>query len=251
LLMVVNHRYKICFYKNKNEYKYYNTIFGTILFDMIEEHNLSLENININFLYEPLNFFDKHIHNINTIQLDYITAFKKIFTSKWKTKLNKLAKNYPIPFNPEKTIVVHLRLDDKESCFVNDDARNKSSMMFKHMIDHNIHMKTYSYEGQSAMSEEKIINIIDKALLEYSNYEIVIITNGNHTLPYKTIYSHDENYDLYLLCQAKVLIGSMSTFSFAAMLFGDHTKVYYPLWEHAVCFGLTTKYDSTTHIELF
>lgn len=100
------------------------------------------------------------------------------------------------------------------------------------------------------MKEEEIQTIIDKALSIYKNYEVVIVTNGRHTLPYKTITNTDESYDLFLLCSANVLIGSMSTFSFSALYFGNHEKIYYPLWEHAVCFGLTTTYDKTS-IDLF
>jgi hypothetical protein len=71
--------------------------------------------------------------------------------------------------------------------------------------------------GQAAMKEEEVQGIIDKAVSVYKNYEVVIITNGQHNLPYKTITNTDESYDLFLLCNAKVLIGSMSTFSFAAV----------------------------------
>ena len=80
---------------------------------------------------------------------------------------------------------------------------------------------------------------------------MIIITNGTHSLPYKTINNTDVSYDLFLLSNSKVLIGSMSTFSFSAILFGNHSYVYYPLWDHIPCFGLTTKYDKTTNIEIF
>ena len=90
-------------------------------------------------------------------------------------------------------------------------------------------------------------------MTEYCDYELIVVTmpNSNHCLPYKTIRSDDESYDMFLLSKCKILIGSASTFSYAAMFFGDHEKIYYPLWDHAVLFGLTTIYDKTKNIILF
>ena len=247
-LMAIKNKYKIFFYKPHHQYNYYHTIFGTILFNMMISYNSSFKT-HFQIVEEEHHFFKKNIHNIIQIQSDYITAFHDIFKP-WKSPFDEVAKKYDIPYDPDKTIVVHLRLDDKQDCFVDDESRKLCSQRFQHAIDHDILWDGSGYQGQSAMKEDHVQKIIDKALQVYEGYEVIIITNGKHTLPYPTLCNTEE-HDLYLLCRAKVLIGSMSTFSFAAMMFGDPEKVYYPLWDHAVCFGLTTKYDKTKNIELF
>ena len=260
ILIAIKNKYKIHFIKPKKEYRYYNSIFVEALLNFIDEYNLTyfgttnIESGDV-LIQECEDYFQKIIRNVISIKCDYVSAFKEdVFTEKFKDNLKELAKtrNYTIPFNTEKTIVVHLRLDDRANLIVDKETRIKCSRNFKQIIDNDIINFTFpGFVGQSAINEDSLKEIIDKALLIHKDYEVIIITNGTHTLPYKTINSTDESYDLFLLCNSKVLIGSMSTFSFAAILFGQHESVYYPLWDHAVCFGLTTKYDKTKTIMFF
>ena len=259
ILIAVKNNYKIHLTKLKNEYRYYDSIFVKLLLYFIEDYNekyfkntMECENI---LIKENYDFFKKHINTIIDVKCDYVTAFKEnIFTEKFKEHLNKLGKtaNYIIPYNVQKTILVHLRLDDMSNCFVDYETRKNFSMNFRNIIDNDDNDYEFpGYKGQSAIKENEIVEIINRVLNIYKDYEVVIITNGRHNLPHRTIYSNDESYDLFLLCNSNILIGSMSTFSFSAILFGNHRTVYYPLWDHCVCFGLTTKYDKTKNIEFF
>jgi len=259
ILVAIKNSLKICFIKPKTEYSYYNSIFVEALFDFVEDYNEirfgNATGYQNDLMIQDDDYFLKIIESIINIKCDFVTAFKEcVFEEKFKEKLNKLAKtrNYIIPYNREKTICVHLRLDDKQDCFVSNEDRTNHSMNFRNIIDNDDINYTFpGFSGQSAIKEDEILKIINKALNIYKDYEVIIITNGKHTLPYKTINSEDESYDLFLLCNSTILIGSMSTFSFTSIYFGNHTSVYYPLWEHAVCFGLTTKYDKTNIINLF
>jgi len=257
ILLAIKKRCKIILLKPKTEYFYYNSIFVELLFNFIEYYNEQYLNTNEekNFIVESGDFFKQMINCVIEIKSDFITAFKdNIFIQKFKENLNELAKNrnYTIPYNTEKTIVVHLRLDDKSTVFVNNDSRYSCSTNVRNIIDNDdINYSSFDWAGQSAIEEEEITKIINRALEMYTDYEVIIVTNGNHTLPYKTINSTDESYDLFLLCNSPVIIGSMSTFSFCSLLFGNHKAIYYPLWDHIVLFGLTTKYDKNNIIEFF
>jgi len=259
ILVAIKNNYKICFIKQKSEYKYYTSIFVTTLFDFIEDYNKinfgDIHEEEKNAMHQGNYYFPKIIKSILEIKCDFVTACKEsIFKGKYKEMLYEQAriKNYSIPYNTEKTIVVHLRLDDRKDIYVDVTTRNNYSMQFKNIIDaDDSNYKFPGRKGQSALKEDEIKSIIEKALLVYKDYEVIIITNGKHNLPYKTISSNDASYDLFLLCNSTVLIGSMSSFSFAAMMFGNHKAIYYPIWDHAVCFGLTTKYDKTKNIVFF
>ncbi len=259
ILVAVKNKYKICFIKPKNEYKYYNSIFVELLFEFIDEYNdkyfENTQTYKNNYIIQESNYFKRIIKSVKNLKCDWVSIFKEyIFKQDLKDKLNKLAKirNYNIPYDTEKSIVVHLRLDDRRNTFINYEKRLNCSKVFKNIVDNDDTDYYFDcFGGQSAIKEEEIQIIIDKALNIYKDYEVIIITNGKHNLPYKTISNDDETYDLYLLCNSKVLIGSMSTFSFTAILFGNHKYIFYPLWEHIVSFGLTTKYDKTNFIEFF
>ena len=246
ILIAVKHNYKIKLIKPKKDYRYSYSIFVEILFIFIDDYNSSL--VEDEMVVESEEFFYKIMNCLLDIKCDFVTAFKNIFTEKYKIKLLELAKQKKyVPF--ENTIVVHLRLDDRSNWFTTLNERLKCCGVFKSLLDSNKNIFP-GYLGQLAMKEEEIQIVINKALSIYKNYEVVIVTNGLHNLPYKTITNVDESYDLFLLSTSNVLIGSMSTFSFSALYFGNHEKIYYPLWDHAVCFGLTTIYDHTT-IDLF
>jgi len=270
ILVAIKNNYRINLTKPKTEYRYYNSIFVKFLFDFIEEYNEKefgiilkefekIEEINVSESTN-ISFFHKFITGLKNIESDYVTYFKeKIFKDRIEN-FNKLVldKNYIIPINFEKTIVVHLRLDDRRNTFHNkNDILNYSNNLTK-FIDTGY--KTgykdphgRSYLGQSAIKEDIINERIKLVLSNHPDHDVIIITSpgSNHSLPYKTIKSSDESYDLFLLSKCNILIGSMSSFSFASMFYGNHEAIYYPLWDHAVIFGLTTKYDKTTNITLF
>jgi hypothetical protein len=268
ILVAIKNKMPIFFIKHKSNYRYYNSIFVESLFSFIDDYNetnfgKNFENIvnyNAIFVQEDLEYFTKIINNMVNIKCDYITSFKNnILTNQFKQNLNTLAKsrNYVLPFDREKTIIVHLRLDDRANQFIDADIRKRLCNTIKKIIDddntklNEINGIKLNIVGQSAIREHEIQSVINNVLSIYKDYEVIIVTNSTHTLPYKTINNSDESFDLYLLSNSKILIGSMSSFSFAAILFGDHETVYYPLWDHTACYGLTTKYDKTNNIHFF
>lgn len=256
ILLAIKNNYKICLIKPKTQYSYYNSIFVESLINFIEEYNerhfpnTSSEDKK-KFINQDDEYFKKIIRCLINIKCDFITGFREqIFTQNFKDNLNELAKirGYNIPYDSKKSIVVHLRLDDRQNYFVSDKDRENYSNNFRNIINNDdVNFKFPGFGGQSAICENKIKEIIERVSIIYKDYEVIIITNGEHNLPYKTIRNDDESYDLFLLCNSEILIGSMSTFSFCSVMFGNHQYVYYPLWDHFVLFGITTKYDKTNN----
>ena len=115
-------------------------------------------------------------------------------------------------------------------------VENGQSCLYSHPNDGN---------RQAPLSTFKIKLVLDELLKKYPDYTIKVVTNPNETidLEYPVIQSEDENYDLYLLSKAPVVVLSRSTFSLSALFFGDHQEVYIPSWGHSVCMGLNTKFD--------
>jgi hypothetical protein len=268
--LAIKNKFPIFIVKDLSTYAYANSIFVESLFSFISDHNNT--NFGINYkniqgmkaivIEEDPEYFRKIVKNLINIKCDYISMFKNnILTEKFKENLNNLAKsrNYVLPYDREKTIVVHLRLDDRADKFVDSNTRRTLCHDIKNIIDNDstnfdniFDLKNLNIIiGQCAISETEIQSVINSVLSIYKDYEVIIVTNGTHTLPYKTIHNSDESYDLFLLSNSKILIGSMSSFSFAALLFGNHESVYFPIWDHLVCYGLTTKYDKTNNIHYF
>ena len=255
ICFAVHNKYKIIFSKPKEMYNYYNSVFVLFLFRFIQYYNdTEFKDITGNGLEikEPYRFFRRALSSIYNIKCDFLTYFKENINS--KIDKHFINEKYGIPFDPQKTIGIHLRLDDRKNVNYNPKKQHEAANFYRNNINNDTYnINKRKYGGQSALKESVIKEIIDKILTEYCDYEVIVVTspNSNHGLPYKTIRSHDESYDMFLLSKCKILIGSASTFSYAAMFFGDHEKIYYPLWDHAVLFGLTTKYDKTKNIILF
>jgi hypothetical protein len=260
IIYAVINNYHIVYVKERHNYGCYGSIFITYLFEYIDAYNLSKgERPKENKLYEnEINRLEDYISNIYEtlicMKCDYMTYFKEHIFKNDSEKLNKLAfeKNFIIPFNSDKTILIHLRLDDVKDFEIYDSTN--ISEKFKLMIDNDCEFNKLPHTiGQSPLNEDKIKGIVENILTEHNDYEVLVVTspNSTHSLPYKTICNSDPDYDLYLLSRCKILIGSRSTFSFAALLFGEHDKIYYPLWDHAVTYGLTTKYDNTKNVVIF
>lgn len=256
--VINNHHIK--YVKEREKYGCNDSIFVMYLFNYIDEYNLSKGEIpKENVLYEnEINRIEDYICNIYEtlicMKCDYMTYFKEHIFKNDYDKIDKLAieKNYIIPFNTDKTILIHLRLDDVKDFAIYDSTN--ISEKFKLMIDNDSEFNTLPATiGQSPLNEDKIKGIVENILSEHSDYEVLVVTspNSTHSLPYKTICNTLPDYDLYLLSKCKIIIGSRSTFSFSSLLFGQHEKIYYPLWDHAVAYGLTTKFDKTKNVVIF
>jgi hypothetical protein len=265
----INHCDNVCFVPYNQSYN--NSIFIKSLFYFIDIHNDNLEKLG--FLQEDkvdcaiIHWFEMTSKVVLTVKNDFFTLFKSLIFPKINDyyKNEAIIKNYTniFPFNPYKTILVHLRLGDCK-CRPDYDGQYCANF-FKNEINNDIiatnqtHsklMETHPYNNsQSPLSKIKLENQISILKEKYPLHEVVIITepdNNNYfDYPYRYIQNNDENYDLYLLSNCEVVVLSRSTFSLSSLFFNDISKdIYVPLWGHLPCMGLFTKYDNT-HFQYF
>ena len=266
IIYAYNNKLLIKFRNNsKKNYRFNDSIFVIPLFNYIDKLNEELYKINIDdkdeFIFK--NNYD-WITNISftlkNIKLDLITYFNKnIYNSIISDFTNLTYKyKYNIPFDINKTILVHLRLDDVSQR--PDYNGLECSEYYKKKILNNEDCYVEFYErinNQAPLSKIKLENIINKAKKEFQDYEVILLTSpisDTSFLDYNVIKNSDENIDLYLLTMCNVTILSRSTFSLSSMFFNNNKcKTYIPLWGHFVCCGLDTIYDNNdkSKIEYF
>jgi hypothetical protein len=247
-------QYFIRFKNNdKTIYQYYGSIFIKILFDYIDHYNQELSNLYIDdenrYIIEKEGDFIPNISgSLKLIEKDAISYFQEMIFKQLSTEY--LAMTFPeIPFDPEKTIMVHLRLDDTSN--QPDYDGSICSQYYRERINQDKPCEFYRdrNNGQHPLSKEKIETIIAKAKEKYPDYKVVLLTSpisDTSFLDYDVIKNQDENYDLYLLSLCKVVILSRSAFSISSLFFSDiecKRDLYIPLWGHFVCLGLDTKYE--------
>jgi len=238
--------------------KYNSSIFIETLFDFIDIHNTNMVCDNELKIY-TIHFFEMISLVTLNIKIDQIYYFKQHILNKIIDKFlaKAIIKKYDVPFNPKKTILVHLRLDDVRGS--GDYDGNICANHFRKNIDNDIIANNDTHyeitnrfycNSQAPLSIEKLQHQINLALQKYPDYEVILITNpGENTdkLPYKCIKNSDESLDLFLLCNSNVVILSRSTYALSCLYFGIATDVYLPLWGHIPCFGLYTKYDNCNY----
>ena len=176
-----------------------------------------------------------------TIKQDFITYFKKNVKSSFNI-------SFDIPFDISKCILIHLRLGDVREA--PDYDGSVCSQYYANLVENGqpcLYSRPNDGNRQAPLSTFKIKLILSELLKKYPEYTVKVITNPNETvdLDYPVIQSEDENYDLYLLSKAPVVVLSRSTFSLSALFFGDHQEVYIPAWGHTACMGLNTKFDQS------
>jgi hypothetical protein len=186
------------------------------------------------------------------IKSDLISYFKKyIFKSINEIIFQNIPTQIIMPFNPKKTIIVHLRMGDVKDR--PDYDGSVCSDYYRNRINQDLNkikgIANIGYRNmQTPLSKEKVIKSIDEAKIKYPEHEVILISQpGNYNIdyPYRCIQNNDENLDLYLLCNADVLILSRSTFALSAVFLGTAREIWCPLWGHFVCTGLSTKYDNS------
>ena len=267
ILYAYNNKYIIKFSKEKENYRYYNSMFVKTLFNYIEYYNEELKKnvININDPCEEKCVFTNVCDYINSISIvlkniksDYITFFNNNIYNNIKSDFLNLYSLTNIPFDVNKTILVHLRLEDVAN--KPDYDGSICSNYYKNKIKNNEDCILEFYDtinNQAPLSKIKLDNIINKAKTEFPDYKVILITSpGSDTsfLNYEVIKSNDENLDLYFLTMCNVTILSRSTYALSSMFFNDKkVKTYIPLWGHFVCCGLDTIYDKNdmSKIEYF
>ena len=264
-------------YNNEYEYegtKYNASFIVKAILNWIDNHNKKFPNKdylgqykNINAMEYLLNFeikFDPNsyfyscdlliittqvLYNINT---DLISYFKKYICENMRKEiLNIVPQTLQLPYNPKKSILVHLRLGDVKDR--QDYNGSICSNYYKDRIDNNNQMiqgiATLGYcNMQTPLEKNKVELAILQARQKYPEHEVIMVTSpGDYETgyPYRCIRSNDENYDMFLLCNADILILSRSTFSLSAAFLGTAREIWCPLWGHFVCSGLYTKYDNS------
>jgi hypothetical protein len=248
-------KYIINFRKNgKASYQYYSSIFVRLLFDFIDQHNADLkkkEEEEEEYKFEEEgNYILTIAHVLQTIECDYFTYFQKHVYSHIMT--SNIYNHNIVPFDVNKTILVHLRLDDM-AYFPDYDGSTcanyyKQRLESKERCDF---IRVNNNNSQSPLSKQKIENIINLAKSKYTDHEVILLTSpmsNTSFLSYPVIKNQDESFDLYLLTICKVVVLSRSTFALCSLLFTDLKEkehVYAPLWGHLVCLGLDSIYDQT------
>ena len=261
ILLAHKNNYIIRYYKNKSDYTCNTSIYVIILFNYIDRHNEKLYKLNIlddvelmfPCKYDFLNVLTIALTDIKT---DFITYIINNIYNDIKTDFKNLTNNFIVPFDVNKTILVHLRLGDVIS--IKDFNGLESSEFYKNKILNNEDCyENHRHECQSIFSKEKIETIINKAKEEFKDYKVILITEpGSDTsfLNYEVIKNNNIDLDLYLMTMCKVIILSRSTYSLSSLFYNDNKqKIYAPLWSNFVCCGFDTIYDkiNKSKIEYF
>lgn len=265
ILYCSNNKIQIRYNRNRlrvyNSYNqsYNNTVFLQTLFDIIDSHNSKL-------LIEPTNEIDLAASThyavwsktLLDIKMDLFTYFKKVYTSEFRESFLKKGRErgYEVPFDPKKTILIHLRLEDVKGrpdyngsiCANHFKSHIENGFIPDEHFDGDFRKLNPDNNNQSPLSPYKIQEVIDVVLKYKPDHEVIIVTNpGEYVsdLPYRYISNNDPGYDLFLLSNCETLILSRSNFALSSLFFGIADDVYLPLWGQATCFGLYTKYDKT------
>jgi hypothetical protein len=263
-------------YNNNYDYeghKYPKSFIVEALLVWIDKHNIKFPVKDYNSKYNNLNvmeyllefeikfnkfayFYSCDLLIITTqvlynIHIDLISYFKKYIAKSVIQEIDRfIPLDFSIPFNPKKSILVHLRMGDVK------DRSDYNGQICANYYTNRINNDEQMIQGirnlgycnmQTPLAKEKVMKSIEEAKHKYPEHEIIMITQpGDYEIdyPYRCIRSNNENYDLYLLCKADVLILSRSTFALSAVFLGNAQEIWSPLWGHFVVTGLNTKYDN-------
>jgi hypothetical protein len=240
---------------------YNSSIFMQTLFDIIDKHNNTINDENFSEYVElaASSHYELLSRTVLNIRQDLVSYFlKNLFTDEIRENFLERAKilNYEVPFDPKKTILIHHRLEDAKNR--PDIDGSLSANFLKDKIedgiipDNNIFnltptTKEYEMHIQVPLSTEKLKSIVEIVSKDKPNHEIVIVSTPNENLsdlPYRYLSSHDEFYDLFLLCNSETSILSRSNYALSSLFFGMSKNTYIPLWTVVPCYGLYTKYDN-------
>ena len=202
----------------------------------------------------------------NAIQCDLVSYFKTHLHARFRAILDThIIDKFVFSENPNKTIALHLRLDDVVARFDYDgihsaeyyrdrlnadtiriDLENEQAFFQNRGITIKGCGRHFNpYDCQAPIAEERIQTIIDQATEKYPDHKVVIVASplGEINLPYPTIRSDDLDKDLAFLCQADVVICSRSLYCFSSVYLGNAREVFIPMWGHVAGTGLMSKYD--------
>jgi hypothetical protein len=259
-----HHRYSIKCDVETLPYKC--SLFVKIILNYIDKYNQSLEKTEDDYEVFPfskeqgLDWCKTMYRTMQYIQMDFQSFWKEIYPTVYNDLLH-LNTYDQIPFNPKKTIAVHLRLDDVHDWW--DYNGTASANYYRDLVNSDVsidqmyHIHNYGqYPNiQSPIPLERIEVQIQDAKDRFPDHEVVIISSPStqHLIQtnYRVICNTDESFDLFLLTIADVVILSRSTFALSSVVFGNHQRIYAPLWGQIVYQGFYTKYHKNPNVFSF
>lgn len=247
------HKLYVLFYKDINKYWYYENPFVRSIFDWLQEkHNIKyncrhIETVKIiGNLDDYINFTSNVVMSIKCDTVSYFTTniFPELFVT---------IPHIEIPFDPNKTILVHLRLEDV--AFRNDYDGTICSEYYRKKIENGEESFIEFYgerNMQSPLSCEKLNTLIKNVLDKHNGFNVIFLTAKNSDVtPYnpnnfQVLQTGDTALDIMYLSCCNVVILSRSIFALSSLFFPYISKeIYAPSWGHFVSCGLNTKYDKT------
>jgi hypothetical protein len=210
-----------------------------------------------------LDWSKKMYQTLEKIKMDFAAFSREIYPELCSDVFSSISPRFSIPFDPQKTIAVHLRLDDVHDWW--DYNGTASANYYRDLIqrdaslDEMAHVHSYGeYPNiQAPIPLDRIEIQIQDAKRRYPDHEVVIIsspkTRSLIQTDYRVLCNEDESHDLFLLCISDVVILSRSTFAICSLIFGNHSRVYTPLWGQLTYYGFYTKFhrDSEEHFSYF
>lgn len=242
-----------------------DTIFMKSILKWVDDYNLTLrppfneakENEYISSNNYTYNWWEVVSQTVMELKTDYVSYFRKHLLPTVRPYLDEFAieSGYTLPFDPKKTIAVHIRMDDV--AIRSDYDGRICSDLYKQRIEENdrdfFKNDRWCHQMQTQIFPETLNTLIENAKLKYPTHEVVIFSSPNEkiNLPYRILSTDDFAFDLYCMCNADVLILSRSSFSFMTVFFGNASQIYLPVFCMSACIGLATKYDSNKNIEFY
>jgi len=245
-----------------NKLKYDSSIFLKVILNFVDNYNSSfLEKDEIEYFpfsndnFKGMDWTKTIYKSIHCVQMDFKSYWREIYPDFYNDLL-KFSNYTDLPFNPKKTIAVHLRLDDVHDWCDYDGTA--SANHYRDIINDNTDVEKvchiHNYNNlpniQAPIAIERVESQIQDAKKRFPDHEVVIISSPStkhliHT-KHRIICSDDESYDLFLLCVSNVVVLSRSSFSTSAIIFGNHERIYTPLWGQLVINGFYTNYHKNS-----
>lgn len=259
-----HHRY--CIKYDIETLPYRSSLFVKILLKFVDRYNESLLKTETDFEVFPfpkgetIEWSKTMYRTMQCIQNDFKSFWREIYPTIY-TDLIHFSNYDQILFDPKKTIAVHLRLDDVHNWWDYDGTA--SANYYRDLVNNNVsmdnmyHVHNYGqYPNiQAPIAMERIDAQIQDAKQRFPDHEVVIISSPStqHLIHsnYRVICNVDESLDLFLLSIADVIILSRSSFSLSSVIFGNHQRIYAPLWGQMVYYGFYTKYHKNSDIFSF
>jgi len=241
-----------------------NSCFVQSLFDYLIKYNAQLGTLTFTNRVElpgtVTDFCALISATVLTIKTDLFSYFRKEIFPELREFLIKRSAKYNLPADLEDRVLIHLRTDDTwwapdydgrvcSSYFAS--KLNNEEIVTEASIQESRQLYGFQYNFQAGIDFQRIEALLENYKLPREKINIITSPQNQLSLPYPILASPDPSYDLLLLCRAKNVILSRSTFALSSLFFGSADSFYVPQWGQATAFGLNTKYDNNKNINYF